>query len=135
MFLYIPSRAVICEWERVTYASHMHREPPRKGSVASPAGAVAAAAVGGGTLATSFRCGATLLAFYFSSSRLTALAEDRKDTDDAFKAGGRRDWLQVRTLRCCCSQIRCEAVPRQEPVPVLPTEEVFHGDPEPLRYA
>ena len=51
--------------------------------------------MGGGTLAASFRCGATLLAFYFSSSKLTALAEDRKETDDAFKAGGQRDWKQA----------------------------------------
>ena len=51
--------------------------------------------VGGGTLAASFRCGATLLAFYFSSSKLTALAEERKETDDAFKPGGQRDWKQA----------------------------------------
>ena len=58
-------------------------------------GALAATVVGGGTLAASFRCGATLLAFYFSSSRLTALAESRKETDDAFKPGGQRDWKQA----------------------------------------
>ena len=63
-------------------------------------GAVAAAAVGGGTLASSFRCGATLLAFYFSSSRLTSWMEDRKDTDDAFKAGGQRHWVQARLCAC-----------------------------------
>ena len=61
-----------------------------------PPGALAAAMVGGSTLAASFRCGATLLAFYFSSSRLTALAESRKETDDAFKPGGQRDWRQAR---------------------------------------
>ena len=54
--------------------------------------------VGGGTLAASFRCGATLLAFYFSSSKLTALAEERKETDDAFKPGGQRDWKQARSV-------------------------------------
>ena len=59
------------------------------------AGAAAAAVVGGGTLAASFRCGATLLAFYFSGSRLTAWNEEQKATDDAFKAGGQRDWVQV----------------------------------------
>ena len=69
------------------------------GALWSAAGAVAAAAVGGGTLAASFRCGATLLAFYFSSSRLTAWMEDRKNTDDAFKAGGQRDWVQARRQR------------------------------------
>ena len=62
------------------------------------AGAAAAALVGGATLAASFRCGATLLAFYFSGSRLTELMEERKVTDDAFKAGGQRDWVQARTL-------------------------------------
>ena len=69
---------------------------------AAAAGAAAAAVVGGGTLAASFRCGATLLAFYFSSSRLTAWMEDRKATDDAFKAGGQRDWVQVPRLRGTC---------------------------------
>ncbi len=64
-------------------------------SVVMAAGAAAAAVVGGATLAASFRCGATLLAFYFSGSRLTALMEERKATDDAFKAGGQRDWVQV----------------------------------------
>ena len=68
------------------------------------AGAVAAAVVGGGTLAASFRCGATLLAFYFSGSRLTAWMEERKATDDAFKAGGQRDWVQVRPR--CTSRAR-----------------------------
>ena len=60
--------------------------------------------VGGGTLAASWRCGATLLAFYTSSSRLTALAEERKETDDAFKAGGQRDWKQARGASPCTLQ-------------------------------
>lgn len=58
-------------------------------------GAIAAAAVGCVTLGSSLRCGATLLAFFFSSSTLTRYAEEEKDNDEAFKAGGQRDWQQV----------------------------------------
>jgi hypothetical protein len=57
---------------------------------------VAAAAVGAATLAASLRCGATLLAFYAASSRLTAFREQAKAVDDSFKPGGQRDAVQVR---------------------------------------
>ena len=62
------------------------------------AGALAAAAVGAATLAASLRCGATLLAFYAASSRLTAYREQAKAVDDDFKPGGQRDWVQVASL-------------------------------------
>jgi hypothetical protein len=35
------------------------------------------------------------LAFYFAASAMTRLREDLKDLDDAFKAGGGRDYKQV----------------------------------------
>jgi hypothetical protein len=57
---------------------------------------VAAAAVGAATLAASLRCGATLLAFYAASSRLTAFREQAKAVDESFKPGGQRDAVQVR---------------------------------------
>ena len=60
-------------------------------------GALAAVAVGATTLGASLRAGATLLAFYLSSSKLTRLLEERKQTDDDFKRGGQRDWVQVCT--------------------------------------
>ncbi|KAK9821306.1 hypothetical protein WJX81_005893 [Elliptochloris bilobata] len=68
----------------------------RRGSL-SVSGAWAAAVVGTATLAASLRCGATLLAFYVASSRLTAYRERAKAVDDEFKPGGQRDWVQV----CC----------------------------------
>ena len=64
-------------------------------------GALAAAAMGGCTLAASLRCGGTLLAFFFASSKLTRYAEERKDLDEAFKPGGQRDFKQVPDLYCC----------------------------------
>lgn len=66
----------------------------RKGSL-SPSGALAAGAVGWATLASSFRGGLVLLAFFFSSSKLTQLGEEDKMVDDEHKAGGQRDWRQV----------------------------------------
>ena len=43
-----------------------------------------------------FRFGAMLLAFFFTSSKLTKKGEDRKRAIDAeFKAGGQRNWYSV----------------------------------------
>lgn len=62
----------------------------------SASGAVAAAVVGWGTLAPSFRAGVTLLAFFFSSSKLTKLGgADKAGVDEEHKEGGQRDWVQV----------------------------------------
>lgn len=65
-----------------------------KGSL-SLSGAIAAVAVGLGTLGSSFRFGAVLLAFFFSGSKLTAWKEEKKQVDEEFKKGGQRDWRQV----------------------------------------
>ncbi|KAJ6842579.1 protein PGR-like [Iris pallida] len=47
-------------------------------------------------LSSGFRFGALLLAFFFSSSKLTRLGEERKrNIDDDFKEGGQRNWIQV----------------------------------------
>ncbi len=59
------------------------------------AGAIAAVFVGAATLGSSLRAGATLLAFYVSSSKLTTLKEELKDVDEEFKKGGQRNWVQV----------------------------------------
>lgn len=61
----------------------------------SASGAVAAVAVGWATLAPSFRAGMVLLAFFFSSSKLTQLSDEDKAVADDHKAGGQRDWVQV----------------------------------------
>lgn len=54
------------------------------------------AQVGVGTLGCSLRFGATLLAFFFSSSQLTHFKEEQKaQLDDSSKLGGQRDWKQV----------------------------------------
>ncbi len=59
-------------------------------------GAVAALVVGAATIGCSLRFGVTLLAFFFSSSKLTQFKEDFKNKlDDSNKAGGQRDWKQV----------------------------------------
>ncbi|MEW5311050.1 MAG: hypothetical protein WDW38_002796 [Sanguina aurantia] len=59
-------------------------------------GAIAAAFVGAGTLGCSLRFGATLLAFFFSSSKLTKYKGELKEAlDDSSKKGGQRDWVQV----------------------------------------
>ncbi|MBA0730609.1 hypothetical protein Golax_025373 [Gossypium laxum] len=43
-----------------------------------------------------YRFGATLLAFFFTSSMLTKVGEDKKRRVDAdFKEGGQRNWIQV----------------------------------------
>ena len=60
------------------------------------AGAIAAVLVGAATLGSSLRAGATLLAFYASSSKLTNLKEELKEVDEDFKKGGQRNWVQVR---------------------------------------
>ncbi|XP_071737237.1 protein PGR [Rutidosis leptorrhynchoides] len=47
-------------------------------------------------LSVNYRFGAMLLAFFFTSSKLTKMGEDRKRSIDAdFKAGGQRNWIQV----------------------------------------
>ncbi|KAK2978213.1 hypothetical protein RJ640_024246 [Escallonia rubra] len=47
-------------------------------------------------LAVNYRCGAMLLVFFFTSSKLTKIGEDRKRSVDAdFKEGGQRNWVQV----------------------------------------
>ncbi|XP_006829614.2 protein PGR [Amborella trichopoda] len=47
-------------------------------------------------LATSYRFGALLLVFFFTSSLLTKLGEEKKRSIDAdFKEGGQRNWVQV----------------------------------------
>lgn len=47
-------------------------------------------------LSINYRFGAMLLAFFFTSSKLTKMGEDRKRTLDAdFKEGGQRNWIQV----------------------------------------
>ena len=69
----------------------------------SCAGAIAAVFVGAATLGSSLRAGATLLAFYVSSSKLTTLKEELKDVGDEFKKGGQRDWVQVGHVSLCCA--------------------------------
>ncbi|GBF93213.1 hypothetical protein Rsub_05945 [Raphidocelis subcapitata] len=67
----------------------------RRGSL-SPSGAVAAATVGLATLGCSLRLGATLLAFFFASSKLTHFKEELKSgIEEGAKRGGQRDWKQV----------------------------------------
>lgn len=47
-------------------------------------------------LSVNYRFGAMLLAFFFTSSKLTKIGEDRKRSIDAdFKEGGQRNWIQV----------------------------------------
>ncbi len=58
-------------------------------------GAIAACFVGAATLTTSLRIGLALLAFYYTSSKLTAYKEEVKDVAEEFKKGGQRDWRQV----------------------------------------
>ncbi|XP_015902465.1 protein PGR [Ziziphus jujuba] len=47
-------------------------------------------------IAVGYRYGAMLLAFFFSSSKLTKVGEEKKRRVDAdFKEGGQRNWIQV----------------------------------------
>lgn len=44
----------------------------------------------------SYRFGAMLLVFFFTSSKLTKIGEERKkQVEDGFKEGGQRNWIQV----------------------------------------
>ncbi|GLC41178.1 hypothetical protein PLESTB_001529800 [Pleodorina starrii] len=62
----------------------------------APSGAVAAFLVGFGTLGASLRFGATLVAFFLSSSKLTAYKEELKEgLEENAKKGGQRTWVQV----------------------------------------
>eukprot|EP00195_Chlamydomonas_chlamydogama_P001436 CAMPEP_0202920566 /NCGR_PEP_ID=MMETSP1392-20130828/76920_1 /ASSEMBLY_ACC=CAM_ASM_000868 /TAXON_ID=225041 /ORGANISM="Chlamydomonas chlamydogama, Strain SAG 11-48b" /LENGTH=573 /DNA_ID=CAMNT_0049614069 /DNA_START=234 /DNA_END=1955 /DNA_ORIENTATION=+ len=62
----------------------------------SMSGALAAAFVGAATLGCSLRMGATLLAFFFSSSKLTQYKEELKEgLEEGSKKGGQRNWVQV----------------------------------------
>eukprot|EP00897_Mesotaenium_endlicherianum_P007889 jgi/Mesen1/7128/ME000369S06442 len=67
----------------------------KKGSLSS-SGAVAAFVVGAATLTCGLRFGATLIAFYMSSSKLTKYkAAEKRAIEDDFKEGGQRTWCQV----------------------------------------
>ncbi|KAG2501334.1 hypothetical protein HYH03_001125 [Edaphochlamys debaryana] len=67
----------------------------RSGSLA-PSGAAAAFVVGCGTLGASLRMGATLVAFFLSSSKLTAYKHEMKEgLEENAKKGGQRTWVQV----------------------------------------
>lgn len=66
----------------------------RRGAL-STSGALAALFVGAGTLGCSLRFGATLIAFFLSSSKLTQLQEEVKAVEEDAKQGGQRDWKQV----------------------------------------
>lgn len=67
----------------------------KRGSLSS-SGAAAAALVGCGTLGSSLRFGATLVAFFLSSSKLTSYKEELKEgLDESSKKGGQRTWVQV----------------------------------------
>lgn len=47
-------------------------------------------------LACGYRYGALLLAFFFTSSKVTKIGEDRKRrVEEDFKEGGQRNWIQV----------------------------------------
>lgn len=47
-------------------------------------------------IACGYRYGALLLAFFFSSSKVTKIGEDRKRrVEEDFKEGGQRNWIQV----------------------------------------
>ncbi|TKY54928.1 Transmembrane protein 19 [Spatholobus suberectus] len=62
----------------------------------STSGAVAGFFVVALHIFVGYRFGAMLLAFFYSSSSLTKMGEDRKRVLDAdFKEGGQRNWLQV----------------------------------------
>ncbi|CAN6456278.1 unnamed protein product [Victoria cruziana] len=47
-------------------------------------------------IAASYRFGAIILVFFFTSSKFTKLGEDKKrGADGSFKVGGQRNWIQV----------------------------------------
>ncbi|KAL3743161.1 hypothetical protein ACJRO7_018459 [Eucalyptus globulus] len=47
-------------------------------------------------IAAGYRYGAMLLVFFFSSSKLTKVGEEKKrEVDSDFKEGGQRNWIQV----------------------------------------
>ena len=81
----------------------------RRGSL-SGSGALAAAAVGAATLAASCRAGLTLLAFFFASSALTRLGDEDKAVDEGHKAGGQRDWRQVRGVQGATGAVHARAL-------------------------
>merc|ERR1712070_1260803 len=61
-------------------------------------GSMAAFFVGFFSLASSYRFGMLLITFYYSSSKLTKLKEDKKKRlEDDYKEGGQRNYLQVLT--------------------------------------
>ena len=51
--------------------------------------------VGTTVQASSLRCAAVLMAFFFSSAKLTVFKEHLKSGAEDFKKGGQRDWRQV----------------------------------------
>ncbi|XP_050380568.1 protein PGR [Argentina anserina] len=59
-------------------------------------GAIAGLAVMTLHIAVGYRYGAVLLVFFFSSSKLTKVGEEKKRrVDPEFKEGGQRNWIQV----------------------------------------
>jgi|ERR1719434_595813 len=76
-------------------ATYLARSGLKKKSL-SPSGAVAAFGVGLLSCGSGVRFGGTLLAFYYSSSKLTKYKADvKRKLDDEFKEGGQRDASQV----------------------------------------
>ncbi|RZC75284.1 hypothetical protein C5167_050766 [Papaver somniferum] len=59
-------------------------------------GAIAGFLIMSGHIAIGYRFGALILVFFFTSSKLTKVGEDKKRSIDAeFKEGGQRNWIQV----------------------------------------
>ena len=54
--------------------------------------------VGTTVQASSLRCAAVLMAFFFSSAKMTVFKEHLKSGAEDFKQGGQRDWRQVLLL-------------------------------------
>ncbi|KAJ7515014.1 hypothetical protein O6H91_23G068500 [Diphasiastrum complanatum] len=62
----------------------------------SPSGAITGFIVLSLTMSAGARLGALILAFYYSSSKLTKYkAEEKRNVDEESKEGGQRDWSQV----------------------------------------